>query len=138
MKSPNTPFLTTLSATALVLLTLTSLALAVRNPNEHVLFASRPDRLLAQSIRAASVTCDKYPRVCQADRSPGPDCCKKQCVDVSTDRQNCGKCGNKCKYSEICCGGRCVNPSNDRTHCGKCNNQCGKGSLCSYGFCNYA
>ncbi|KAK4360432.1 hypothetical protein RND71_019384 [Anisodus tanguticus] len=83
-------------------------------------------------------TCDKYPRVCATKGSRGPDCCKKQCVNVLNDRSNCGKCGNKCKYSEICCKGRCVNTYDDKRNCGKCNNACKKGSSCSYGMCNYA
>ncbi|KAG5620692.1 hypothetical protein AABB24_002830 [Solanum stoloniferum] len=83
-------------------------------------------------------TCDKYPRVCAAKGSRGPDCCKKQCVNVFNDRSNCGKCGNKCKYSEICCQGWCVNIYVNKKHCGKCNNVCKKGSSCSYGMCNYA
>ncbi|PKI48895.1 hypothetical protein CRG98_030743 [Punica granatum] len=139
MKSPNISFLRTLQFAVLVLLTLTSLVLSISNhPNEHVSFLGRRDRLLAQNISAARMTCDKYPRVCRLAKSPGPDCCRKQCVNVSTDRQNCGKCGKKCKYAEICCGGTCVNPSNDKAHCGKCNNPCRKGNVCSYGFCNYA
>ncbi|KAA8520126.1 hypothetical protein F0562_014382 [Nyssa sinensis] len=61
-------------------------------------------RFLAEKPRA-TMTCDKYPRVCSAKGSPGPDCCKKNCVNVMTDKLNCGMCGKKCKYSEICCKG---------------------------------
>ncbi|XP_050290443.1 stigma-specific STIG1-like protein 3 [Quercus robur] len=60
-------------------------------------------RFLAQKNARVVMTCDKYPRVCHAKGSPGRDCCKKKCVNVLTDRLNCGKCGKKCKYSEICC-----------------------------------
>ncbi|KAJ6333798.1 hypothetical protein OIU77_009643 [Salix suchowensis] len=60
-------------------------------------------RFLAQT--RAFMTCDKNPRVCRAQGSPGPDCCKKMCVNEKTDQFNCGKCGKKCKYTEICCGG---------------------------------
>ncbi|XP_038895517.1 stigma-specific STIG1-like protein 1 [Benincasa hispida] len=84
------------------------------------------------------VTCNKYPRVCRAKGSKGPDCCNKKCVNVETDRNNCGMCGNKCKYSRICCNGRCVNPMFNKKHCGGCNNECSKGSLCAYGMCDYA
>ncbi|KAF8391573.1 hypothetical protein HHK36_023879 [Tetracentron sinense] len=94
-------------------------------------------RFLAQKPRVV-MTCDKFPRVCGAKSSPGPDCCKKQCVNVMTDRSNCGMCGRKCKYSEMCCQGECVNPSSDKKHCGKCNNKCKKGSACLYGMCSYA
>ncbi|KDP20713.1 hypothetical protein JCGZ_21184 [Jatropha curcas] len=95
------------------------------------------NRFLAQASREA-MTCDNYPRVCRAKGSPGPDCCKKKCVNVATDKTNCGKCGRKCKYPEICCKGACVNPMSNKKHCGGCNNKCKKGSTCSYGMCSYA
>ncbi|XVE51074.1 hypothetical protein DITRI_Ditri02bG0009400 [Diplodiscus trichospermus] len=94
-------------------------------------------RFLAQKPRAV-MTCNKYPRVCRAAGSPGPDCCKKKCVNVKTDRLNCGMCGKKCKFSEICCSGQCVNPMSHKKHCGGCNNRCDKGSKCLYGMCSYA
>ncbi|XAR65675.1 hypothetical protein NMG60_11009861 [Bertholletia excelsa] len=92
-------------------------------------------RLLASR---AAMTCNKYPRVCHVAGSPGPDCCKKKCVNVKTDRLNCGYCGKKCKYSEICCKGKCVNPRNDKKNCGGCNIKCKKGNICVYGMCSYA
>ncbi|KAL6990747.1 hypothetical protein U1Q18_008868 [Sarracenia purpurea var. burkii] len=94
-------------------------------------------RLLAQSSRA-TMTCNVYPRLCRAKGSPGSDCCKKRCVDVMTDRLNCGMCGNKCEYAKICCKGECVNPWRNKKNCGRCNNKCKKGSLCVYGMCSYA
>ncbi|XP_059662581.1 stigma-specific STIG1-like protein 1 [Cornus florida] len=94
-------------------------------------------RFLAQT-RRVTMTCNKYPRVCRAKGSPGPDCCKKKCVNVKTDRLNCGICGKKCKYSEICCKGLCVNPLSNKKHCGGCNTKCKKGSSCVYGMCSYA
>ncbi|OAY25888.1 stigma-specific STIG1-like protein 1 [Manihot esculenta] len=95
-------------------------------------------RFLAQKTRGVQMTCDKYPRVCRAKGSPGPDCCKKKCVNVMTDKLNCGKCGKKCKYPEICCKGVCVNPMSNKKHCGGCNNKCKQGSKCVYGMCSYA
>ncbi|KAI3900749.1 hypothetical protein MKW92_034617 [Papaver armeniacum] len=93
-------------------------------------------------------TCDKVPRVCVARGSTGPDCCNKKCVDTWNDRNNCGRCAKKCKYSETCCDGYCVNLRFDEYHCGRCNNRCNsrksskkknyKPSSCSYGMCNYA
>lgn len=90
------------------------------------------------ATRAAATTCDKNPRVCKAAGSAGRDCCKKKCVDLKTDRVNCGKCGKKCKYSEICCKGKCLNPMFDKRNCGSCSNKCKKGSSCVYGMCSYA
>ncbi|KAJ6397168.1 hypothetical protein OIU77_022082 [Salix suchowensis] len=95
------------------------------------------NRFLAQKVRAV-MTCNNYPRVCRAIGSPGPDCCKKKCVNVMTDRLNCGMCGKKCKYAEICCKGKCVNPKSDKKNCGGCSNKCKKGSACQYGMCSYA
>ncbi|KAK6124499.1 hypothetical protein DH2020_041752 [Rehmannia glutinosa] len=95
-------------------------------------------RFLAQRTRVAFMRCNKFPRICRAKGSPGPDCCKKRCVNVAKDRLNCGKCGNKCKYSEICCKGKCVNPLRNKKHCGGCNNKCKKGSKCMFGMCSYA
>ncbi|CAL9017716.1 unnamed protein product, partial [Prunus brigantina] len=46
------------------------------------------------------LTCNKFPRICRAKGSPGPSCCKKKCVNVLTDRLNCGRCGKKCRYNE--------------------------------------
>ncbi|KAK1556641.1 hypothetical protein Q3G72_009294 [Acer saccharum] len=90
-------------------------------------------------VNVVKATCDKYPRVCHTKGSPGRDCCKKKCVNLNTDKLNCGKCGRKCKYSEICCKGECVNPMYNKKHCGGCNNKCGKkGSYCVYGMCSYA
>lgn len=86
----------------------------------------------------SAMKCDKYPRVCRARGSPGPDCCKKRCVNVMKDRFNCGKCGRKCKYWQTCCRGRCVNVMSNEKHCGGCNNKCKKGSSCTYGMCSYA
>lgn len=96
-------------------------------------FTHKHGRLMAQKV-----TCDKYPRVCTVAGSKGPDCCNKQCVNVSVDRLNCGKCGKKCNFSELCCKGKCVNPSGDEYNCGKCSNRCKKGSSCEYGLCSYA
>jgi hypothetical protein len=95
----------------------------------------RSGRFLASKV---TMTCDKYPPICRAKGSAGPDCCRKQCVNVMSDKLNCGKCGKRCKYSEMCCQGKCVNPSVDEKHCGKCNQKCKKGSSCLYGLCSYA
>ncbi|KAL8461479.1 hypothetical protein ACS0TY_032814 [Phlomoides rotata] len=95
-------------------------------------------RFLAQQTRVVSMKCNNYPRICRVKGSPGPDCCKKRCVDIGKDRLNCGKCGRKCKYSEICCRGKCVNPLADKKNCGGCNNKCKRGSKCTYGMCSYA
>nr|XP_010916127.1 stigma-specific STIG1-like protein 1 [Elaeis guineensis] len=95
-------------------------------------------RLLAQTNVEASKTCDRYPRVCRAKGSSGPDCCWKRCVNVMADNQNCGWCGMRCGYGQTCCGGRCVNVLYDLRNCGGCKNKCKQGGFCNYGMCDYA
>ncbi|GMH05288.1 hypothetical protein Nepgr_007128 [Nepenthes gracilis] len=104
-------------------------------------FLAQKQKVLAQKQKEetrGTLTCNKYPRICHAKGSPGPDCCKKKCVDVKTDKLNCGMCGLKCKQPEICCKGNCVNPMHDKKHCGGCDNKCKKGRVCDYGMCSYA
>ncbi|KAK8659199.1 hypothetical protein V6N13_029409 [Hibiscus sabdariffa] len=106
------------------------------------------DRQMATSFRGAGrflgqkprpvFTCDRRPEICKMRGSPGPFCCNKICVDVETDKFNCGKCGKKCSYSKICCEGKCVSPLSNHKHCGRCNHHCGKGKSCVYGMCSYA
>ncbi|KAL5990116.1 hypothetical protein ACLOJK_011013 [Asimina triloba] len=83
-------------------------------------------------------TCDRDPRICLARSSAGPFCCKKTCVDVRTDRLNCGLCGRKCKFNETCCSGNCVNLAWDKKNCGRCNKSCAARHVCAFGMCNYA
>lgn len=94
-------------------------------------------RLLAQKI-PENYSCNKFPRVCRMKGSPGPDCCKKKCVNVKRDGLNCGMCGRKCRYNEICCKSKCVNVGFDRKNCGGCGIKCKKGDLCAFGICSYA
>ncbi|XP_059437014.1 stigma-specific STIG1-like protein 1 [Corylus avellana] len=95
-------------------------------------------RFLALQNLAANMSCNKFPQICRRKSSPGPDCCRKKCVNVKADRLNCGMCGYKCKYTEVCCNGKCVNSSFDRGHCGGCKKRCKKGEFCVSGMCNYA
>lgn len=83
------------------------------------------------------MTCHRYPRVCREVGSPGPDCCWGKCVNVDTDRQNCGRCGKCCRYGQACCGGCCVDVLFDPMNCGCCGNKCMPGASCKYGMCNY-
>ncbi|XP_030469653.2 stigma-specific STIG1-like protein 2 [Syzygium oleosum] len=91
-----------------------------------------------QSRVLATATCDKYPQLCRVKSSPGPDCCRKACTNIKTDRLNCGMCGHKCRVYEICCKGYCVNPMFDKRNCNGCNIKCKKGGYCIYGMCDYA
>lgn len=64
--------------------------------------------------------------------------CDGYCVDLMTDRNNCGYCGNVIPYAQNCvdgvptcpyegqelCGDSCVDVMNDVYNCGYCGNNC--------------
>ncbi|KAB5521430.1 hypothetical protein DKX38_025749 [Salix brachista] len=62
-------------------------------------------------------------------------CCKKHCRNVLGDENNCGICGNKCRFAESCCNGRCTDIFSNVNHCGKCKKKCALGVGCHYGTC---
>ncbi|XWS10008.1 hypothetical protein CRYUN_Cryun39dG0038600 [Craigia yunnanensis] len=64
-------------------------------------------------------------------------CCKKHCRNVLHDWNNCGQCGNRCKFGQHCCGGVCTDVVYNANHCGKCDEQC-SGVKCEFGYCGYA
>jgi len=68
----------------------------------------------------------------------GRTACGGQCVDTSTDPNNCGACGNVCTLPNACSGGVC-SCTDDGTACanqvcGSAVNNCGKTVSC--GVCN--
>ncbi|KAJ3692088.1 hypothetical protein LUZ60_012438 [Juncus effusus] len=65
-------------------------------------------------------------------------CCRKICVDVSSDSSNCGACGRQCPFGQICCGSVCTAVAYDNGNCGECGMTCNSGSNCVYGVCGYA
>ena len=77
--------------------------------------------------------------------------CGAACVDLSSDRDNCGDCGNECDAEEVCfdgecilecpagtspCGGTCVDLESNPANCGTCGNVCAPGETCSEGTCS--
>ena len=79
------------------------------NANEHVLlegekpsFLPRRGQFLAQQFKVVR-TCEVYPKLYCGKNSQGPNCYNKQCVNLMTNKLNCGKCGKKCNYFEMCC-----------------------------------
>lgn len=76
--------------------------------------------------------------------------CNDVCVDVQSDFQNCGKCGNVCPDSEVCshgtcavvcgggsvrCGNNCVDVKADPNNCGGCGTKCASGQVCDNASC---
>lgn len=84
--------------------------------------------------------------------------CNNKCVNLMTDNNNCGTCGNVCDQSiggsctngichydpcvgvvcpivgTGCCGGRCVDLTS-RDNCGTCGKKCSLGQYCRNGWC---
>lgn len=71
------------------------------------------------------------------------------CVDLDTDLDDCGACGNACPSTAVCeagscscsgamslCGDTCVDTQSDPSHCGQCDTRCAAGSACSQGQCD--
>jgi hypothetical protein len=83
--------------------------------------------------------------------------CSNSCVDLFSDKKNCGVCGRACGSQEICVNARCgpactqsgttlcddicVDLDSDMNNCGACGIECetflpnAKGSVCSDGKC---
>jgi hypothetical protein len=73
--------------------------------------------------------------------------CGVDCVDLDSDRSNCGACGNVCAPSQLCsagsctgcpavCGGECTEITSDRNNCGACGNVCAPSEYCNAGACH--
>ncbi|KAL6535728.1 hypothetical protein OROHE_012572 [Orobanche hederae] len=109
------------------------------------------DKVRRSRFLASTVKKIKKGEKCDAKTNPGVcdgvsanngtsllNCCKKHCRNVLGDRNNCGRCGQKCRLNERCCGGVCTDVLRNRTNCGKCKKKCAKGVGCEIGFCGYA
>ncbi|MBF0489470.1 MAG: hypothetical protein HQL15_02470 [Candidatus Omnitrophica bacterium] len=63
-------------------------------------------------------------------------CCSHKCVDLNTNKDNCGICGKACKEGLSCCRGSCVDKTKS-PNCGKCGNDCEPDGTCINGVCTY-
>ena len=63
---------------------------------------------------------------CGSDGScpTGQTCCGAGCLDLKTNRINCGSCGFRCPDGQTCCKGRCKDLAADIDNCGACDNVC--------------
>lgn len=96
----------------------------------------------------ASDVCDGG--ACTLQCAESQTLCDASCVNLESDRANCGSCGHSCDAGQVCsqgtcalscqsglseCDGGCVNLQTDRAYCGSCSNYCGAGLVCSAGAC---
>ncbi len=80
----------------------------------------------------------------------GESTCDGVCVDLNTDTNNCGECGNTCDDGETCndgeclldcvggttsCDNVCANLDTDADNCGACGSACDSGEACNDGEC---
>jgi hypothetical protein len=115
-----------------------SQGLNIMHDEKELMPSKRLSRFLTEekNPRAAD-HCYKDNEICHIQQGKNHKCCSNKCMDLNTDKHNCGSCKRKCKYTEDCCRGECVLLSLDKRHCGKCNNRCQDGEFCVYGMCNY-
>ncbi|XXF77301.1 MXAN_6577-like cysteine-rich protein [Myxococcaceae bacterium GXIMD 01537] len=80
--------------------------------------------------------------------SEGLTQCNLDCVDLTSESDNCGACGVACGQSQVCvdsacqcregstaCNGQCVVTASDPLNCGACGQPCGAGQVCESGVC---
>jgi hypothetical protein len=61
---------------------------------------------------------------CLVSCGTGETCCEGECVNLMTDVNNCGACGNACPFeNSLCCNGTCANALDGKT-CGACDVDC--------------
>ncbi len=86
-------------------------------------------------------------------------CCSEVCVNVQSDKNNCGDCGRVCAAGTFCQGGSCLcegskapcgggqsccgasgckSLDNDAQNCGACGHACTVGQTCDNGACTDA
>ena len=77
----------------------------------------------------------------------GTNDCAGTCVDLTTDKANCGACGKACPAALTCtagsccpaptilCGEKCLDPREDDQNCGACGKACTGAEHCAAGTC---
>jgi hypothetical protein len=111
-------------------------------------FAAKKCRGLGSKCSHGDQCCSNYcaNNVCTC--SPGQTNCNGTCVDLQTNNNNCGTCGNVCPSGATCSGGQCLCPpgltncngtcvdlQTDQNNCGFCGNMCTGVEECFEGFC---
>ncbi len=120
-----------------------------RNFSREALTARSRTVLFGAALAAVALLtgCPDQSIVCK----PGTNRCGNGCNDYTTDKRNCGGCGQPCGTSEVCsnsvctcqsgttvCSGACVVTEYDAQNCGQCGKRCGTGEVCEVGQCKAA
>ncbi|KAI9021315.1 hypothetical protein DFJ74DRAFT_672569 [Hyaloraphidium curvatum] len=70
---------------------------------------------------------------------PGMEVCSGNCVNKTTDGNNCGTCSTTCGgTTPECCSGSCFDLDSNNEHCGSCANSCtaqDADAYCQSGYC---
>ena len=101
--------------------------------------------------------CDESTEVCDAGVCtcrPGLSRCGEGCLDLASDPEHCGGCGQACGGDQRClegactqaacpadytdCDGACVRTDGHPLHCGGCDKPCEDGEVCAGGTCRDA
>ncbi|MCA2977372.1 MAG: hypothetical protein INH41_12575 [Myxococcaceae bacterium] len=103
--------------------------------------------VVAPLVAVAVLGCPDTGIVCRE----GTNRCGAGCADYSSDRRNCGGCGQACAVGQVCvaaqcvcqagttpCEGRCAVLSSDPEACGACGRSCADGLVCERGECKVA
>jgi len=61
--------------------------------------------------------------------------CGVRCVNLKSDKKNCGTCGRACASGQSCCDGDCYNLTTNIAHCGGCEKKCDLDQVCERGNC---
>lgn len=83
-------------------------------------------------------TCTSCSDVTTGDGSPLTFCGAGECVNLNTDIDHCGACGNVCPRTSggiVCEAGICHDINNDADFCGFSQVTCPAGQICRFGDC---
>ena len=108
-------------------------------PRRRVLagfMASLPLALAGHDAAAKGRRKKKKPNPATAGCANGLDACNGSCVDLKSDPDHCGGCGETCAAGEMCCRWNCVDTQESEKHCGACGNACDNGEVCVAGQCS--
>ena len=86
--------------------------------------------------------------MCEDTCGAGLALCGASCVDLLTDKSNCGFCAQACDGNLVCldgdcacpvgtvdCNGVCADLQTAHANCGTCGNACATGQTCITGIC---